>query len=237
MSKNTQVAVKEEAAISTQVVAPKGFDNFDMDDLIVPRVRLLQALSEAVSAGSGRPGEFQDSLTGETIGTSLEVVLLNYKNGAVYFKAGEGMVCKSNDGINNTKGQPCNACPFNEFWGAFHEDGTPPACSGSKEFLIVKRESLKETPYPMLLSFIKSSYPMGKKLISMARLTGEDIYARSYVISSKQTKNNKGTFSVMEIKPGAKLSQEEVSKAAIYHNMFAKTKIIAHDDTEFMTDV
>ncbi len=222
-------------AVPTQ--APKGFDDFDMEDLIVPRIRLLQSLSDAVQKNQGKIGEFQDSLSEETLGSSLEIVLLNFKNGAIYFKQGEGMKCKSNDGIFNMQGVKCTSCPYGEYYGKFHEDGTPPGCSASKEFLVVRRESLKTQPYPMLLSFIKTSLKMGKKLISMARLTGQDIFAHAYTVTSVADQRPKGKFANYEIRPAGKLTPEELAVASEYHNIFAAKKIQAHDDLEFDTDV
>lgn len=231
-----EIAIKQETALSTQT-APVGFDNFEMDDLIIPRIRLLQALSQAVSDGKGKMGDIQDSLTEENLGQSIEIVLLNFKNSAVMFKTGEGLVCKSNDGIIGKDGIECIHCPFGEYHGKFHDDGRPPACAATKEFLVVKRSSLSESPYPMLLSFLKTSYPLGKRLISMARLTGEDIYNYSYILSSGIDKNKKGTFATFKISKKDKLSQEEAQAAANVYRLLLNKKIQAHDDTEFVTEV
>jgi hypothetical protein len=56
--------------------APLGFGNdfdwgdeaLDPDDIVIPRLLLLQALSKLVEAEKARPGEIADSVTGEVLG-------------------------------------------------------------------------------------------------------------------------------------------------------------------------
>jgi len=226
-----QLAQKQETALAAPAHKPRGFDNFTTDDIVIPRLRLLQALSGAVSDGKGVVGDFQDSLTEENLGTSIEVVLLGMKNGAVYFQVGKGMVCKSNDGITSMNGDACIKCPFNEYHGRFHEDGTPPKCSSSKEFMAVTRATTqgKETR-PLAVSFIKSSYPVGKKIATMARLSNEDIFAWSYIVSSVKTKNEKGAYAKMDVKKGEHLSKEEMVEAERWYNIFDNSKVIVSDN-------
>lgn len=242
MTQKKDIATRQETAVDINR-SPRGFDNFKMEDLIIPRVRLLQGLSKAVSDGEGKMGQFQDSLTGELVGDSLELVLLGMKNGAVYFKTGKGMICKSNDGIISVKGDVCRQCPYkdefgnSEYWGKFHEDGSPPGCSGTKEFITLKKDSVGSMPYPMLLSFLKTSYGLGKRLASMARLSGEDIFARSYVIGSEKVQNDKGTFSKFTIKQGEKLTEDELKIAEKWYELIGRVNVIAHEDDEVVSDI
>lgn len=233
-----EIITKEENSIVAHVPSqPKGFENFSIDDLIIPRIRLLQDSSTSVKAKQAESGMFQDSLTEELLGDKVEVVPLNFKNGAVFFRVGDGLVCKSNDGVSSFKGDLCASCPFNEYHGAFKADGTPPKCKSTKEFLVLKRDSLEnKAPYPMILTFLGGSYPAGKTMASMARLTGEDIFNKSYIISKSIKPYKKGSAFVMTVKPGQKLSDKEIEKASQWHDILSNTKITVGDD-EFTTDV
>ena len=231
MAKEKAVAVQQQAGALTTGGTARGFDNFKSEDLIVPRLRLLQGLSKAVTEGKGKLGEFQDSLTEENLGDQVEIVLMGLKNGAVYFVSGEGMKCKSENGVTSKNGDACVTCPYGEYWGKFHEDGTPPGCAGTKEFIAVTRKTLQgEENRPMLVSFLKTSYGLGKRLASMARLTGKDIFSRSYILKSDKTQNKKGTFAIFNLGVGTDLSSSEFKAAEGWFNMLGAVKVQAADE-------
>lgn len=237
MREETQAVTKpkEKAVILNK--KPKGFENFEIKDLVIPRIRLLQGLSKAVTDGVGKLGHFQDSLTNEVLGDAIEIVLIGMKNGAVYFKPGKGMVCKSDDGIVSVEGAQCAECPYGEYWGKFKPNKQPPACSGAKEFVVLKRSSIKENPYPMLLSFIKTSYGMGKRLASMARLSGEDLFARSYTIGSEKVQNDRGTFSKFTIRQNGRLGSDELGIVETWFEMMQKINVRSHEDDEIVQEI
>lgn len=228
---------KQESKELTQQHTPRGFDGFTSEDLIVPRLNLLQALSKAVTDGIGKMGQFQDSLTQEILGDSVEVVLLGMKNGAVYFKPGEGMVCKTMDGVTSINGDTCAKCPYNEYWKAWKEDGSPPACSASKEFITITRGTVKsEESRPLMVTFMKTGFKTGKKLATIARLANRDIYFRSYIITSEKSKNDKGTFCKMNVNIGTPLSPEEYTQAERWYEILNTSKItVAGDEDTFDT--
>lgn len=226
-----QIAKKESNAIATQSQA-KGFENFTSEDLVIPRLRLLQGLSKAVTDGVGKMGLYQDSLTEEVLGEKVEVVLLGMKNGAVYFKQGEGMVCKSNDGITSINGDTCSQCPFNEYWKNWKEDGTPPACSATKEFMSVTKSTVGGAESrPLMVTFMKTSYGLGKKLATMARLANRDIFFRSYVLGSEKESNAKGTFAKMTVGLGTALTPEELQSAEGWYDMLNTANVKVADDS------
>lgn len=240
------IAVQQEQSVAV-AQKQRGFDNFEMKDLIVPRLRLLQMTSKAVSKQKiGMMGQFQDSLSEEILGERVEVVLLGLKNGAVYFKDNQ-FLCKSEDGITSVSGDKCEECPFGEYWGKFKEnkdgDDVPPGCSGTKEFMALIRSSLQnDMPQPILVSFMKTSYGLGKRLASMARLTGKDIFASAYVLGSEETENKKGVFARFTIKPNGLLTAEEFAVAERWYYLLvdSRTKSVnvkVHDDNDLLDDV
>ena len=230
-----QIATKQETAMApVSGTVARGFENFKTEDLIIPRLRLLQGLSQAVIDGVGKMGQFQDSLSGEIIGDSIEVVLLGMRNGAVYFEAGEGMRCKSNDGIANMEGVRCVDCPYGEYhsrpWG---KDASPPKCSSTKEFICITRATAQGKEHkPIVVSFLKTSYKMGRKLASIARLTGRDIFADAYVVSSSTMKGPKGTYSVLEVKQNGWLTAEEFKSAEGWYKNIGASNVIVHEASE-----
>lgn len=229
MANNLTVAKPQGMAMAGN--GARGFDNFDNSDLIIPRLRLLQGLSQAVVDGLGIIGQFQDTLTGEILGDEVEVVLMGMKNGAVYFEAGKGMQCKSVDGITSIRGDSCKDCPFGHYHAGEWVDDVPPKCSSSKEFMAVTRKTLSgEESRPMVISFLKTSYKEGKRLASMARFTGKDIFANAYKITSEKIKNDKGTFAVLKLSPTGLITPEEFVSAESWYNILNNTNVKVHDD-------
>jgi hypothetical protein len=236
MAKKNEMALETSQPQAMVVhTKPQGFENIDIADLIIPRLRVLQGLSKAVADGIGRMGQFQNSLTEEVLGESVEVVLLGMHNAAVYFKTGEGMVCKSTNGVTSIRGDDCANCPFGEYHGKFKEDGTPPGCASVKEFPALIRSNLLEAPFPILISFMKTSYPVGKRLASMAFFTGKDIFAKSYVLGTEKKQNNKGTFANPTVKVGSSLNEEELQIAQKWFTIMRSATVKAHDDETVYT--
>ena len=237
VKKQTDVSVPASGSLTVGSQTARGFENFRQEDLIVPRLRLLQGLSKAVTDGKGKMGDFQDSLTEENLGLEIEVVLMGLKNGAVYFMP-EGMKCKSEDGMRSKNGDTCLACPYGEYWGKFHEDGTPPGCAGTKEFVAVTRKTLQGIENrPMIITFLKTSYGLGKRLASMARLTGKDIFAKSYVLKSERMQNKKGSFATFTVAPGADLPADELKASEGWYNMLSTVKVQATEEVIETKDV
>lgn len=231
-----EIAVKETpkpapiAQVNPEIM--EALKDWTMDDMQLPILKLIQSNSEAFKKGIAKLGDFQDPVTGEILGNQVEVVIMGPpKNGAVYFdkKKGSGMICKSMDQVKSINGALCTECPFGVYHSGEWKTGDggvkeAPKCSKSKEFLAVLRSSLKTgLPYPILLSFIKTSYGIGKSLANKVRsnLTFRQAmyYEFSYVIGSKEKGNNKGDFLIYTIQDGTKLEGEEREVSKRFYEM------------------
>src|SRR3990167_122041 len=98
----TNKITKKNTSISTQVTSlPTGMEDFDTEDLIVPRLNLLQDLSKTVKAKTAEAGNFQNNLTEEVYPNPLDLIFISAKKTAVYLVIGEGLKCRSNDRITS----------------------------------------------------------------------------------------------------------------------------------------
>lgn len=208
-----------------------GFEDFDMEGLVIPRLRLLQPLSEACDDGRGKPGQYENSLTNDIYDSPLELVLLSAKNGAVYMDTADGLVCKSNDGKVSIKGDECKHCPYNEYYKDWKDGEPAPKCSATIDLVVVPRHTLSgDMPHVMMMSFIKTSYKVGKKLMSMARYSGKKLYAKSYNFESVKQKNDKGTFYNFNPKAVGFLSDDEYLKAKELAETFSAREVRPAED-------
>lgn len=233
----TAMVVKEKTSMSI-VNADMGFENFTADDMVIPRLRLLQPMSDSVVAGDAKPGEFQDSLTLDNLGTQVEVVLLKMQNGAVMFadkdSGEEGVVCRSMNGIESMDGNKCSDCPYGEYHLKDWNGENPPKCSTTKDFTVVTRKSLSgEENRPMMLTFRRTSFKTGKSLATMAMFTGKHISATPYIMYSEKGKSAKGAHFVIKAKKSpTPLTEDEVQSALNWARVVRMADVKVHETVE-----
>ena len=220
-------------------------DGFGVEDLKVSMLRLLQGLSQSVVDGKGSVGEYQDSVTNEVLGDSVELVFFKKRKGAVYFKQGEGRVCRSEDGIESINGDKCVECPFGQYWGKKWKRGEKgPECCSTVELFAITRESLTEgnPPRPLIVSFMKTSHKVGLKIVSMlaqTKLKAGAVFARSFVLGSEIIREKKGTYAHHALltaadgsPDGAMLTPPELQRAMEWYAMFNSANIAVADTGE-----
>jgi hypothetical protein len=84
----------------------------------------------------------------------------------------------------------------------------------------------------VIVSFSKTSFKTGKKLISLALRTGGDMFGQKYRIGSKKEENDGNTYFVLTVEP-AGAADEATYKAAegLYEQFATKAKEIKiHDE-------
>lgn len=162
-------------------------EDIPMDKVKVPRLSLLQALSEQVTDLKHESGTFEDTITGINYGEKVALIPVKIGFGALYMDNEDGLKCKSNDGITNIRGEKCSECPFGVFYKDWAEDGTPPECSETVDVLCLEKEGLS----PMIMTFKSSSYKEGKKLASALKFKKS---TDAIILGRTQEKGKKGTY-------------------------------------------
>lgn len=191
-----------------------GQTNLDPGDLIMPRVKLLQAQSAEVADGQGKTGDFFNTLTSINYGSVLRFVPISPFKQRIFLVRSEraaainavlagggldalpadasGLRCRSYDMEKGTgdPGIACDACPLSKW-----EDSNPPFCTETYNVAAASEEGEL-----IVLSFSRSSAHTGKQLFSMIRMRPG---ARGTVFeaSSRNEKGNLGNYSVPVIKP------------------------------------
>lgn len=189
----------------------------DAGDLVLPRVKVVQQMSDEAQRGKqarANPGEFWNTLTGENLGDHLKFVPVQVFKQRVMLVRGErikavneqlakgglgpvpegskGLICRSFD-MYQGRGYPgilCNDCPLSK-WG---ENNTPPLCSETYNVA-----SLTEQGELIILSFVRSSAKVGKRVFSMLRMKPGVPWDKVYLASTRAESNDKGTFYVPEV--------------------------------------
>ena len=176
-----------------------GFDEMEQGDYKMPRLAILQGLSQIVIDGKAKMGQLANSLTKEVYGDSIEIIPLFMFKSRVQFKVGEGLVMLSRDNKTVTFG----IGEYEKYIGENVEDipgvawdgKTPPTFSEVFNFpVLLTGDRIKE--FPICLSLMKTGAAAARNLLSMARFANEDIFARVYTLRAEIEKNEKGTYSI-----------------------------------------
>lgn len=206
-----------------------GLDDMERGDMILPRLRVVQAqtaFSEAV-------GQLHNSLT-DTAKPFVHAVFLAVRKSRVMwpsgFERGQDPTCASDDAVSSrtnmsgaaADGKPtthCDKCIFSAW-----QDSTPPECSMFYNFMGV---DIDEGDMPFLVSFGRTSAKAGKQLITLLKTFG---LKRTFVISTEQQKNDKGKFYILSVKAGELLNAEQQTYYADLARSFSSVSITADTD-------
>lgn len=185
------------------------------DQFIPPRIKIVQSMSEERVSGLAAEGDFFNTLTSESYGSSIkflplqpfmnrvflvrddrreraEKALKEHFGKAVKLSEGDSLKCRSLDMVHGSgePGMDCDECPLSR-WG---EGNIPPLCTE-----VYNVAAVHELGDLIILQFQKSSAKTGKKLFSMLRFVGpgQAPWSRFYRADThSETIKGKGSFAV-----------------------------------------
>lgn len=212
---------------------PRGLEEQgSREDLIIPRAKLLQALSpEVIEDGKNfQSGLIINSVTKEILPSTF-VPIFRFFNWARFnprdqrdpnfnsdFGAGD-LIWRSSD--------PLDPRVVKE--GKFGPNGERPLAVKFINFF----SHFPGVPMPVIVSFSSSSIKAGQQLNSMAQFSGDDMFACSYELSAKLESNDKGTYYVLRVKKGASVKGTEVfAQAEAWYEEYKPKKIQMHEEGE-----
>ncbi len=226
MAKGTDLKETTSNELATEVNAPLGFNDDDADELVVPRVKLIQALSPERKDNSAAEGDLINSLTKDKLNGKRFVPVFMYKNNVLWRDRaqGGGIECMSRNGKygEGTDGKriACKVCGKCEFDNTKQGKDAIPTCTKYINFF----GFLQGEPMPIILSFGKTNYNEGKKLYSIAKVTMQNMWNNAYVLDSKTVTKSGNEWYVTVAKPDGP-TDEEVR--AIGMNMYKQYKDFA----------
>ncbi|OGW10308.1 MAG: hypothetical protein A2W75_02765 [Nitrospinae bacterium RIFCSPLOWO2_12_39_15] len=209
------------------VTAPRGFEGgVEKEDLIIPRAKLLQAMSPEMQEGGFTVGEIINSLTKEYLAEEF-IPIFMFKNWIRFnprsktepnfnseYEAG-AIIWKSND--------PRDPLVLSE--SKFGAKGEKPLAITFMNFFSVFAGSQT----PVIVSFCKSSYHAGQELLSLARFSGGDMFSKKYKLSSKDETKDGSVYKVYGVKAAGKVTEEEYAKCENLWKEFSYKRIEVHD--------
>jgi len=185
---------------SHDMVAPDailGLEGIEREDITLPRIKLLQAMSDEVSNSNASPGDWLNTLSGQSYGTQFEFIPISVWKSRTYFaeKRDDSPICRSADSFMSVDGYCCmTECPHDRAWD--WKGGVPPLCTLGYNYLVIPLID----PFPAIVTLMKSSFKTGKALNTLLMATCCPAWFWVYEFYSVRQSNSKGTFYVAAVK-------------------------------------
>ncbi len=226
---------KEETAVTMYSEAPLGFGDNDADDIIIPRIKIAQALSPEVKDGSVKIGEIFNSLTTETLTDKIFVPVCKFNNNVLWRDRAEGggIICRSADGKTGQYEDGsilyCAQCRKCEFDNTKKGREAIPSCTKYINFL----GFFANDYMPIILSFSKTNMSEGKKMYSMAKVTRQNIWNFGYTLASvERHKNGNDWFVIDPRNAGPTDAETRVIAKELFDQFAASVTTIRYDMDE-----
>ncbi len=192
-----KVEINNALAIApTHHIAPStemyGLECFDSSDFAIARIKLAQALTDEVVAGDIKAGEFMNTLTGESYGTSFEFVPISLWPSRTLFAENrdDAAICRSPDGLTNLDGVNCEFnCPHDAY--DWKPGKIPPDCTESFNYMIL----VEGEQFPALISLMRTAITTaGNRLNALISYAPLPPWNWVYEFYSYQGSGKRGTY-------------------------------------------
>lgn len=166
---------------------PLGFEDDNEGDMIIPRIKVVNALSPERKDKLADEGDIINSLTVEKLNGKVFIPVFKF-NSNIEWKdrtEGGGIHCYAKDGKRGFESdgtsKMCAMCRRNEFDNSKVGREAIPKCTKYINFFgFIQGERM-----PIILSFAKTNYQEGRKLYSLARVSMQNMWNHGYKLESK----------------------------------------------------
>lgn len=210
-----------------------GAEGASQDDVLVPRLMLMQDLSELVKAGRAKAGDIVHSGTGSVLiskGQTGEVIPISTFREWVFFEP-------NNQGqfLPRKLNSRCLITPANENLPSEGvENGKPYRAKKSINFFVLFVPLIDELPF--LVSFKKANIMVGKQLTThfkTSQMKKEPPAATVFKLGSTQKTWDGYTFGVNTIEPVRRSTDDELKIARRWYDTFKTSEVkVADEDSQ-----
>ena len=211
-TKKAEVATStEKTDLVEQTGTPMGFENEESEDLIIPRVKVIQTLSPERKDKLANEGDIINSLTKERLNGKVFIPVFKFNNNIDWKDRadGGGILCIARDGKLGEKSDGtqlvCASCRRCEFDNSKQGKEALPKCTKYINFFgFFAGERM-----PTILSFAKTNYNEGKKMYSLAKVTMQNMWNYGYTLNEKIMAKNGNEWYIVNATPAGATSEDD----------------------------
>lgn len=239
MSEEKALTTQQEAALAEVTSTPMGFEDEDPGDMIIPRVKVVNALSPERKDKIADEGDIINSLTKERLNGKVFVPVFKFNNNIDWRDRsdGGGIKCIARDGkvgiASDGTTLMCAACKRCEFDNTKQGRDAAPKCTKYINFLgFFEGERM-----PIILSFAKTNFAEGKKLYSLAKVTMQNMWNNGYRLVEKKMAKNGNEWYNCTVAANAATSAEDRAFGLALYKMYRDTiQSVKYDMEETTVD-
>ena len=239
----TAIAKKEETQLAT--VEQNGAQEILKSDVIIPKLLLMQGLSDLVSQRKAQQGDIVRSTTGEVVGgpdKPLSFIPITFQNlwmlteevnGKFEWRATEPRTARNeNEPWEFEKhGSKWRRVKVVDCYALLPQDIEAEAKEIAKFQETGEMPDLNKTLLPVVISFRSTSYNAGRAVVThftkaagMAKY-GAKPYGFTLDLSCHQDKNDKGSYYVFTVNQGKAVAKDVVAKAEEWYHILSTQKV------------
>lgn len=216
---------QESTAVATQEMADAwGESSISAKDIVIPKILLMQGLSKLVSDEQAKMGDLVDSMSSDVLGKSLDIIPFHLEKVWIVSKkeAGDYKFMKIDPITIGDEERPYEE----EVEGEFYKN------EYCMNFYCLRPEDMS---LPYIVSFKGMSRRSGQQLATQMfvknKAAGKIPPARVMTLSADKTKNDKGTFYVLQTKVSRDSNQEEINQAFNWFKTVNSGGVKAHQES------
>jgi hypothetical protein len=215
-----------ETQIQVQNEAPMGFEDEDASDLIIPRIKVINALSPERKDKLADEGDIINSLTKDKLNGKVFVPIYKFTNIILWKDRadGGGIAAISHDGkimIPTDGSVPYPVGKLADFDNTkTGKDAQPTHVKYLNFFGFIEGERM-----PIILSFAKTNYAEGKRLYSLAKVSMKNMWANGYKLESKLMKKAANEWYNLAVVPNGMTSVEDQAFGLEMYKMFRNSQL------------
>lgn len=232
-----EVAKKETSAVAIPDAFKKKSNEsslIDKADIMIPRLLVMQGLSEFVAEEKAQMGDIVNSVTVEVLGGKSKAVkfipLSHFKTVAYYRVEAQGQppVYERTEAWNPKT-------HANLEWEQVIDGKKYVVNQCLNFYVMLERDMENPAAFPYLLTFRRTSYKNGKKLINhfmQMDMMGVEPWFGVLELTSLKQVNDSGTFYVFDVKPVGQSEAKWVDKLRGWSETLAKGVHIVDEEKE-----
>ena len=211
-----------------------GAEEITSEDIAIPRIRLLQALSEEVQqhTDGATPGKLIHSITGQVF-DEIEFIPIKLFKTRIMFDTGNrsgAPLCTSRDNMVGSDSTMCKDCE-NAQWSS----NGPPICNQVYNYLIMFPSQVNKELLPCIISFLRTSIKKSAmKLNAQVLSSGKPFWNMVWKLVPSEKTYTKGVAYILNVQQVRASTEEERKYAEQIYNVFGKKKIdpVEHNHDE-----
>lgn len=235
---SNEIEAKNTSMLATQSEAPMGFEDEEDGDLIVPRIKIVNALSPERKEKIADEGDIINSLTKQKYNGKVFIPVYKFNNIIKWKDRSEGggieAISTDNKIMIPSDGSP--AYPVGRLADFDNskqgKDAIPTHVRYMNFFGFFEDELV-----PIVLSFSKTNYSEGKKLYSLAKVSMQNMWNNGYTLSPKAMSKAGNDWYNIQVAPAGPTSEEARAHGlALFHMYRNKDNFNFDMDNETTTD-